>query len=191
MKLKSLTPTIIKIVAFAAVIGVLTYVIIAILEPSSDGPSSERSAVFSDASGLKPRDGVRLAGVKVGYVTAIDLKGATAVVHFQLNDDVTITSNTTAAVRYQNLLGQRYVELIGAEQGKTQGHSHRWRSTRLFPHLMCPPCSTDSSRCSTRLMPTRSMNCSPIYCALLKVMEGYIACSEAGRQHHRLREPAV
>ncbi|MFM9379474.1 MlaD family protein [Gordonia sp. VNK21] len=121
MKLKSLTPTIIKIVAFTAVIGVLTYVIIAILEPSSDGASSERSAVFSDASGLKPRDGVRSAGVKVGYVTAIDLKGATAVVHFQLNDDVTITSNTTAAVRYQNLLGQRYVELIGAEQGKTQG----------------------------------------------------------------------
>ncbi len=52
MKLKSLTPTIVKIVAFAAVIGVLTYVIIAILEPSSDGPSSERSAVFSDASGI-------------------------------------------------------------------------------------------------------------------------------------------
>nr|WP_245938110.1 MlaD family protein [Williamsia limnetica] len=94
--------------------------IIAILQPSSDGPSSERSAVFSDASGLKPRDGVRLAGVKVGYVTAIDLKGPTAVVHFQLNDDVTITSNTTAAVRYQNLLGQRYVELIGAAQGMTQ-----------------------------------------------------------------------
>ncbi|PYE13530.1 phospholipid/cholesterol/gamma-HCH transport system substrate-binding protein [Williamsia limnetica] len=118
--MKSLTPTIIKIVAFAAIIGVLTYVIIAILQPSSDGPSSERSAVFSDASGLKPRDGVRLAGVKVGYVTAIDLKGPTAVVHFQLNDDVTITSNTTAAVRYQNLLGQRYVELIGAAQGMTQ-----------------------------------------------------------------------
>jgi len=121
MKLKSLTPTIIKIVAFTAVIGVLTYVIIAILQPSSDGASSERSAVFSDASGLKPRDGVRLAGVKVGYVTAIDLNGPTAVVHFQLNDDITITSKTTAAVRYQNLLGQRYVELIGAEQGKTQG----------------------------------------------------------------------
>ncbi len=51
MKLKSLIPTIVKIVAFAAVIGVLTYVIIAILEPSSDGASSERSAVFSDASG--------------------------------------------------------------------------------------------------------------------------------------------
>lgn len=121
MKLKSLIPTIVKIVAFAAVIGVLTYVIIAILEPSSDGASSERSAVFSDASGLKPRDGVRLAGVKVGYVTAIGLKGPTAVVHFQLNNDVAITSSTTAAVRYQNLLGQRYVELIGAAQGKTQG----------------------------------------------------------------------
>lgn len=121
MKLKSLTPTIIKIVAFAAVIGVLTYVIIAILQPSLDGSSSERSAVFSDASGLKPRDGVRLAGVKVGYVTAIDLNGPAAVVHFQLKDDVTITSDTTAAVRYQNLLGQRYVELIGAAQGETQG----------------------------------------------------------------------
>src|SRR3546814_19485753 len=120
MKLKSLIPTIVKIVAFAAVIGVLTYVIIAILYPSSDGASSERSAVFSDASGLKPRDGVRLAGVKVGYVTAIGLKGPTAVVHFQLNKDVAITSTTPAAVRYQNLLGPRYVEFIGVEQGKPQ-----------------------------------------------------------------------
>lgn len=133
MKLKSLTPTIIKIVAFTAVIGVLTYVIIAILQPSSDGASSERSAVFSDASGLKPRDGVRSAGVKVGYVTAIDLKGATAVVHFQLNDDITITSKTTAAVRYR-IFGQRYVELIGAEQGKTQGAlTQVRRSTKTIP----------------------------------------------------------
>ncbi len=121
MTLKSLTPTILKIVAFFTIVGFLSYAIIAILQPRLDGASSERSAVFSDASGLKPRDSVRRAGVKVGYVTAIDLKASTAVVHFQLEDDVTITADTTAAVRYQNLLGQRYVELIGTQQGNTQG----------------------------------------------------------------------
>ncbi|MBJ7287531.1 MlaD family protein [Williamsia sp.] len=121
MTLKSLIPTIIKILSFFVVIGLLTYVIVAILEPASQDGSSEHSAVFSDASGLKPRDGVRLAGVKVGYVTAVDLKGATAVVRFQLNKDITITDKTSAAVRYQNLLGQRYVELIGAQQNDTQG----------------------------------------------------------------------
>lgn len=124
MTLRSLTPTIIKITAFTAVIGVLTYVIIAILQPTNEGSSSsQRSAVFADASGLKPpRDGVRLAGVKVGYVTAVDLKGSTAIVRFQLDDGVSITPPaTTAAVRYQNLLGgQRYVELINAGQGADQ-----------------------------------------------------------------------
>lgn len=121
MTLRSLTPTIIKIVAFIALIGVLSYVIIAILQPTNEGsPSSQRSAVFADASGLKPRDGVRLAGVKVGYVTAVDLEGSTAIVRFQLDDGVAITPATTAAVRYQNLLGQRYVELINAGQGADQ-----------------------------------------------------------------------
>ncbi len=93
MTLRSLTPTIIKITAFTAVIGVLTYVIIAILQPTNEGSSSsQRSAVFADASGLKPpATGVRLAGVKVGYVTAVDLKGSTAIVRFQLDDGVSIT----------------------------------------------------------------------------------------------------
>ena len=119
MTLRSITPTILKIVAFVAVIGVLSYTIVALLQPSGDGSMRQRSAVFSDASGLKPRDGVRLAGVKVGYVTDVELRGSTALVRFDLDDNVSITPQTTAAVRYQNLLGQRYVELVGAAQGSS------------------------------------------------------------------------
>ena len=50
MTLRSITPTILKIVAFVAVIGVLSYTIVALLQPSGDGSMHQRSAVFSGAS---------------------------------------------------------------------------------------------------------------------------------------------
>ena len=115
--MKSIRPALFKIVVFAAVIAAFSYVLVAILEPSSDRSSSSHTAVFTDASGLKERDGVRLAGVRVGYVTAVELVGSFAEVSFQLNGGVWVTERTQAAIRYQNLLGQRYVELIVPEHG--------------------------------------------------------------------------
>ena len=49
--MKSIRPALFKIVVFAAVIAAFSYVLVAILEPSSDRSSSSHTAVFTGASG--------------------------------------------------------------------------------------------------------------------------------------------
>jgi phospholipid/cholesterol/gamma-HCH transport system substrate-binding protein len=70
------------------------------------------SADFTNVSGLQPGDFVRIAGVEVGKVNSIDLrKDNIAVVNFTLDTSVTVTNGTKAAVRYENLIGDRYMAL--------------------------------------------------------------------------------
>ena len=74
-------------------------------------------AVFSDASTLQGGDPVRIAGVEVGRVTSVRLQGDRAVVSFKLDHPHTVTSGTSAAIHYANLLGNRYLDLLGTGAG--------------------------------------------------------------------------
>jgi phospholipid/cholesterol/gamma-HCH transport system substrate-binding protein len=69
-------------------------------------------AVFSDAVNLNPGDEVRYAGVKVGSISDVTLvNGTQAKVTFSVEKNVPMTTQTTAAIRYRNLIGQRYLAL--------------------------------------------------------------------------------
>ncbi|MGU3432527.1 MCE family protein [Actinomycetes bacterium M1A6_2h] len=73
------------------------------------------SAVFTSVSGLKSGEFVRVAGVEVGTVTAVDVdENNQAVVDLDIDRGYTVTSSTHAVVRYQNLVGDRYLELTEA-----------------------------------------------------------------------------
>jgi phospholipid/cholesterol/gamma-HCH transport system substrate-binding protein len=71
-------------------------------------------AVFTTASGLAAGDAVRIAGVDVGRVGSATLRGDRAYVTFDVATDQQVTTTTKAVIRYQNLLGQRYLALVGA-----------------------------------------------------------------------------
>jgi phospholipid/cholesterol/gamma-HCH transport system substrate-binding protein len=69
--------------------------------------------VFDDASSLEPGDSVRVAGVRVGTVNKVSLQpDNSVVVGFGADRQIALTSGTKAAVRYLNLVGDRYLELI-------------------------------------------------------------------------------
>ncbi|MEV5837667.1 MlaD family protein [Nocardia sp. NPDC052112] len=69
-------------------------------------------AVFTDASGLEAGDFVRVAGVEVGRVGAVKIgQGYQAQVELDLDDNYRPTRATRAVIRYQNLVGDRYLEL--------------------------------------------------------------------------------
>jgi len=70
------------------------------------------TAMFTNVSGLRTGDDVRVAGVRVGRVDSIGVENGEAKVKFRLEHDQPIYSNTVASIRYQNLLGQRYVALL-------------------------------------------------------------------------------
>ena len=69
-------------------------------------------ANFTDASRLKAGEDVRIAGVQVGSVKSVKLKNDNTVdVKFTLNDRYQLYSSSRAVIRYQNLVGDRYMEI--------------------------------------------------------------------------------
>jgi phospholipid/cholesterol/gamma-HCH transport system substrate-binding protein len=69
-------------------------------------------AQFSDISGLKRNDFVRIAGVEVGKVKDITLQpDATVVVEFSADRSVLLTNGSRAVIRYDNLIGDRFLAL--------------------------------------------------------------------------------
>ena len=105
--------TSIKVGIFAVVMLLLTGVLFAIFSQYRGGPDSRYSAVFDDASSLEPGDSVRVAGVRVGTVNKVSLQpDNSVVVGFGADRQIALTSGTKAAVRYLNLVGDRYLELI-------------------------------------------------------------------------------
>jgi phospholipid/cholesterol/gamma-HCH transport system substrate-binding protein len=70
------------------------------------------SATFDDVTGLLVDDNVKVAGVVVGKVTSVRTEAGRAVVSFALDDDhADIPKDSSAAIRWRNLIGQRYVYL--------------------------------------------------------------------------------
>ncbi|MEY2451717.1 MAG: phospholipid/cholesterol/gamma-HCH transport system substrate-binding protein [Acidimicrobiaceae bacterium] len=68
---------------------------------------------FSDASGLKTGDSVRVAGVKVGRVTDIkaDRQNGLVLVDLVVNTNVHLSTDATADIALETLLGAKYVRL--------------------------------------------------------------------------------
>lgn len=77
------------------------------------GPSTYTlTAAFDDVSGLLVDDNVKIAGVAVGKVSDIDVDAGLAVVTMEIKSDHVVPADTAAAVRWRNLIGQRYLYLI-------------------------------------------------------------------------------
>lgn len=102
-----------KFSAFAAVMIVLTAALFLMFGQYRSGSGNTYTAVFTDVSRLKSGDTVRAAGIQVGTVRDIRLTaGEQVVVRFDADRNVPLTTATRAAVRYLNLTGDRYLELV-------------------------------------------------------------------------------
>jgi phospholipid/cholesterol/gamma-HCH transport system substrate-binding protein len=77
------------------------------------------SATFDDVTGLLVDDNVKVAGVVVGKVTSVRTEDGQAVVTFDLDDDhADIPKDSSAAIRWRNLIGQRYVYLYPGDSAE-------------------------------------------------------------------------
>ncbi|WP_106397825.1 MlaD family protein [Actinocorallia populi] len=76
------------------------------------------TAVFAETGGIRDGDDVRLAGVKVGSVTAIepDFHRGHVLLTFQVDEGIELGPRTRADVQLSNLLGGRYLKLTGPVQ---------------------------------------------------------------------------
>ncbi|NDU71257.1 MCE family protein [Actinomadura sp. DSM 109109] len=95
---------------------VVTVLATALLASSITGATSGDRvtyyAKFTDVAGLHPGHGVRIAGVEVGQVEEIEVSDRRlARVKFSVDRERRIPASATAAVKYLNLVGGRYVSL--------------------------------------------------------------------------------
>lgn len=101
-------------VAWGVCLG-LVFALIAVFGDLRFQNQQSYNAEFTNVSGLKSGDFVRIAGVEVGKISDIAVNDdATVRVQFSTDTSVILTGGTRALVRYENLVGARYLAL---EQG--------------------------------------------------------------------------
>jgi phospholipid/cholesterol/gamma-HCH transport system substrate-binding protein len=74
------------------------------------------TAIFTTTTSIYPGDDVRVAGVKVGTITAIQPDGPQAKMVMSVDHDVTVPGDARAVIVAQNLISARYVQLAPVYQ---------------------------------------------------------------------------
>ena len=115
-----ITGTAIKLGIFSLVLLLFTAAIIVVFGQMRFDRTTGYSAIFSNTSGLRAGQFVRASGVEVGKVSKIELidGGSKARVDFSVERSLQLFDGTTAAVRYLNLIGDRYMELQRGDSNK-------------------------------------------------------------------------
>ena len=102
----------VRVALFTAMCLVFMVVLVTVFGQFRFDPRIAYHAVFSNVSGLRNGNFVRIAGVEVGKVTDMRLlRDGTVHVDFAVDRSVSLTEDTRAAVRYENLVGDRYLTL--------------------------------------------------------------------------------
>jgi len=123
-----------RVAAFLTACGLGTFVLLAVFAQLRFQAETTYKAEFKNVTGLAEGNFVRIAGVEVGKVKNIWIRDDTvAVVEFSTDDSVVLTKGTRAAIRYENLIGGRYMAL---EEGAGS-------VDRLRPGQTIPPSRTE------------------------------------------------
>jgi len=102
----------VRVALFTVMCLIFMFALITVFGQFRFDSRSSYSAVFSNVSGLKGGNFVRIAGVEVGKVKDMTLhKDGTVTVDFSVDKDLQLTEGTKAVVRYENLIGDRYLSL--------------------------------------------------------------------------------
>jgi phospholipid/cholesterol/gamma-HCH transport system substrate-binding protein len=108
----SLAGVIWRLAVFLTVCLFFTFAMFAVFAQLRFDPEQLYRAMFSDVSGLETGQFVRIGGVEVGKVKKISVqRDDTALVEFSADDSVVLTEGSRAVVRYDDLIGGRYLAL--------------------------------------------------------------------------------
>ena len=103
---------VIKVSIFAVAMLLVAVGLVVVFGDFRFGPESTYHATFIDASRLKAGQKVRIAGVPVGAVSGVKLNPDNTVdVKFGIDKHYTLYTSTRALIRYENLVGDRFLEI--------------------------------------------------------------------------------
>ncbi|AIJ26172.1 MULTISPECIES: MCE family protein [Amycolatopsis] len=112
--MKSLVGPVTKLSIFVVFTVLSTLLLAATIANITFQPSNSYHAVFSDVTSLNVGDDVRVSGVRVGQVDAIEVGGDNenvARVDFSVDAGRKLPRSIQAVLKYRNLVGQRYIAL--------------------------------------------------------------------------------
>ncbi|MGE2735623.1 MCE family protein [Mycolicibacterium vaccae] len=102
----------ISVTIFTVVMALVGAGLIVVFGEFRFASSNSFRATFAEASRLKTGQDVRIAGVPVGSVTEIELNPDNTVdVGFNIDKRYQLYTSTRAVIRYENLVGDRYLEI--------------------------------------------------------------------------------
>jgi phospholipid/cholesterol/gamma-HCH transport system substrate-binding protein len=117
---KKTSVDLVKLLVFVVVTSLATTVLVVTIGNIGFGDSRDYKAEFTDATGVNKGDDIRVAGVRVGTVSKVEIIDRTrALVSFSVDKDTSVNGGTNATIKYRNLVGQRYISLT-QEVGDTQ-----------------------------------------------------------------------
>jgi phospholipid/cholesterol/gamma-HCH transport system substrate-binding protein len=103
---------VIKVSIFAVAMLLVAAGLVVVFGDFRFGPESTYHATFTNVSRLKAGQKVRIAGVPVGSVAGIKLNPDNSIdVKFGVDRRYTLYSSTRALIRYENLVGDRFLEI--------------------------------------------------------------------------------
>jgi len=101
-----------RLLIFLTVCAFGTFALLAVFAQFRFGEGKNYFAEFTNVSGMKSDDMVRIAGVEVGQIETVSFNpDATVRVEFSADDSVLLTEGTRAEIRYDNVIGGRYLAL--------------------------------------------------------------------------------
>jgi len=71
---------------------------------------------FETAAGLEPKGNVKMAGVPIGKVEAIELEGTRARLVLRIREGVRIPIDSVVSIQTQGFLGEKYVEIFPGKE---------------------------------------------------------------------------
>lgn len=100
----------IKVLVFSTIAAMLTVLLgVKLANSRLFADTYLMQAEFEDATGVLIGDSVKLAGVDVGRVEKAEIANGKAVITFNLDKTVELPKDSTIALRWRNVLGQRFL----------------------------------------------------------------------------------
>ncbi|MEU8802993.1 MlaD family protein [Spirillospora sp. NPDC048819] len=127
--------TLLKFVVFVVLTSLLTFYIGQMILGTSFKDRYALTATFDDVTGLLEGDDVKIAGTPVGRVEGIEVVRGKAVVEMEVDKEVRIPDDSTAAIRWRNVMGQRVIYLEPGRSGSKLGDGDRVPHTRSVVDL--------------------------------------------------------
>ena len=109
----ALRPAVLRLAGFLLICALGLFALLAVFAQLRFQDEKTYRAEFTNVTGLLSGNFVRIGGVEVGKVKRISIKPKTAVavVEFSADDSVVLTQGNRAVIRYNDLIGGRYLAL--------------------------------------------------------------------------------